>query len=355
MALALLVALAPGFAAAQVSSVARTVMEEPSLPSRQAVNGLFISVAKAGTRLAAAGVGGRILLSDDNGLSWRQVQTPTSVTLTSIGFATPSAGWAVGQMGVVLHTVDGGAHWALQFDGFRANASLLATAQADAAAHPGNAAAATNVQNAQQFVSGGPSVPFLAVLPLSGTDAIIAGGFGMAFETKDGGASWQSLFDEVPNPNGLNIYTIIQDGAQQFWAGEQGLALMRDASGNFKTLAPPFQGTFFGALRAPDGTLLLYGLQGTVLRSADDGGHWSPVPVASSSGVDCGIVLKNGDILLGDVDGTLLLSKDGGKSFSDTPVGGPVAGLAQAADGGVITAGPQGLRRLAPSFLDLMD
>jgi photosystem II stability/assembly factor-like uncharacterized protein len=350
---ALLAASCP--AAAQIAASAKAVLDEPSTLTQQAASGLFTSVANAGSRLVAAGQDGRIMVSDNNGASWRQVETPTSVTLTQVRFASASEGWAVGQMGAVLRTVDKGEHWRLQFDGFRANTGLLKIALADLAAQPKDAAAATHLQNALQFKAGGPSVPFLALLPLSSQAVVAAGGYGMAFVSNDAGMSWQSSFDRIPNPNGLNIYAVIKDGPNQLWAGEQGLALLRDQSGSFRTLTPPFQGSFFGAVRTPDGALMLYGLQGTILRSQDDGSHWTQIMTSATGGVDSGIILKNGDVLLGDEDGSVLLSKDDGKTFAATPTDGPVVSVAEAGDGAIITAGPQGLRRLTAASLDLIN
>ena len=331
-------------ASAQIFGLAEAVRNQPSLLTREPAYGLFTSIANAGNRLVAVGQDGRIVLSDNDGHSWRQVETPTSVLLTRVSFISSTDGWAVGQMGVILHTVDGGEHWVMEFDGSRANEELVATAQADASAKPNNPSSATNVQNAQQFMSGGPSVPFLALLPLSADHAVVAGGFGMAFETYNGGASWRSVFDQVPNPNGFHIYSILNDGTNQLWVGEQGLAILRDASGNFTTLTTPFQGTFFGALRTRHGAWLLFGLQGTILRSTDEGKSWARVTSTSSSGIDNGLVLSNGDILLGGVDGSLLLSHDEGLSFSAAAAGEPVVGIAEAKDNAIVVSGPLGIR-----------
>ena len=342
-------------ASAQIFDLARVVLNRPALISAQATAGLFTSVTRAGNRLVAVGQDGRIVLSDDNGKSWRQVEAPTSVTLTHDVFVSPTEGWATGQMGTVLRTMDAGEHWSMQFDGFRANQQILAAAQAEATQQPPPASAATDLVNAKQFISGGPSVPFLTLLPVSADNLVLGGGFGMAFTSTDGGATWRSIFSAVPNPNGLHIYDIIADGANQIWAGEEGFVLLRDASGSFKTLTTPFQGTFFGALKSKSGALILYGLQGTILRSTNDGTSWSQIAAPTQAGVDAGIILQNGDILLGDEDGSLLLSRDDGQTFTGSATGGAVVGLAQAADGSIITAGPRGMNVVALSTLGLSD
>ena len=332
---------------AQPIDPATTPLVQPARITPLAASGLFTSVVLAGNRLVAAGERGRILWSDDQGQSWRQARTPTSVTLTNIRFVSPTEGWAIGQMGVILHSVDGGQDWTLQFDGVRANQALLAAAQADLRAGGATALAEANLQAARQFDAGGPSVPLLALLPLSPARVIVAGAYGMAFATADSGATWQPFFDSIPNPDGLHIYSILQDRDALYFAGEQGILLRRGADGQFATLSTPFQGTFFGALVTPGKALLLFGLQGTVLRSPDQGHSWQEVQSIDGAGIDCGIVLKNCGILLGDEAGNLLLSQDDGVSFRAIPAGGPVTALAQARGGAIIIAGPLGLSRVA--------
>jgi photosystem II stability/assembly factor-like uncharacterized protein len=189
-------------------------------------------------------------------------------------------------------------------------------------------------------------VPLLALLPVSAGHVIVAGAYGMAFTTADSGGAWQPMFDSIPNPNGLHIYSIVQDGDALFFAGEQGILLRRGADRHFTTLSTPFQGTFFGALGTPSKALLLFGLQGSVLRSVDEGRSWHEVQAIDGAGIDCGIVMHNGNILLGDEAGNLLLSHDDGVSFRPIFVGAPVTALAQAADNTIIIAGPAGLARI---------
>ena len=333
--------------------IAKTTLNLPSILIRNPQIGLFNAVALAGKRLVAVGEGGRIILSDDNGVSWRQVQTPTSVTLTNVRFASPSTGWAIGNMGVVLRTTDAGLTWQMQFDGVRANQQILSAAQADLAhTVPDKATAQANLQAAQILAGGGPSVPFLYVLPLTTQNVMVVGAYGLAFTSADGGHSFQPFTDATPNPNGLHIYTVIPDGDQLIFAGEQGLLLRRDAAGAFTTLSSSAQGTFFGGLKSPGGAILVYGLQGTILRSTDAGTTWQQVTSPTLATIDCGVVLKNGNILLGDQVGDLLLSKDDGKSFSMTVVGEPVVALTETADGMIVMAGAEKVSRVDPHSLE---
>jgi photosystem II stability/assembly factor-like uncharacterized protein len=341
------VAASPAFANTAVSAA----LNQPSSPALPANSGLSTAIAHAGNRLVAVGERGHIVISDDDGVHWRQVQTPTSVTLTAVGFGSPEEGWAVGHMGVVLHTEDGGLTWTKRFDGLAANQALVSAAQADLAAQGSNDTTTANLQAAQQFVRGGPTVPFLAVLAQPGGKAMLAGAFGMVFTTADGGHSWNAAFDAIPNPNGLHIYELLPDQDSLFLIGEQGF-LLREQNAKFTTLTTPFAGTLFGGLLTPGKALLVYGLQGTVLRSTDEGKSWTQSPSGGTVvGIDCGVVDRQGRILLGDVAGNVLVSTDDGRNFTDILQDEPVVAIAEAPDGAIIIGGPFGLRRLSPQRL----
>src|SRR5471032_2687810 len=75
----------------------------------------MLSATRAGTRIVAVGDRGVVILSDDNGSTFRQARmVPTSSSLTSVTFTDPSHGWAVGHWGVIVATNDGGETWQLQ-------------------------------------------------------------------------------------------------------------------------------------------------------------------------------------------------------------------------------------------------
>lgn len=330
-----------------MADAVKYVMDMPAHETPRAMSGLFTSVTRAGSRLVAVGERGRIIVSDDNGVTWRQIPSPTSVTLTHVAFANASDGWAVGGMGVVLRTTDGGLTWTKQLDGTQAANIALSAALADVRTSGTNAITTANLQLAQALVGGGPSVPFLDVFATSSNDVTIAGAFGMAFSSKDGGASWQSLADFLPNPNGLHIYEIVQDGNNYAVAGEQGLLFYGPRGKPLATINSPFQGTLFGETFAPDHSWIVFGLQGTIIRSADQGTHWAAISAGQPVGIDCGITLSNGDVVLGNEAGQLLTSHDNGLTYSVRTVDEPVVALVQAADGALVAVGPNGPRRIS--------
>ncbi len=308
--------------------------------------GLFNNVALAGSRLVAVGERGRILLSDDAGHSWRQAPVPVSANLVAVRFATPDLGWIAGQMGVVLKTQDAGQSWRLVLDGFQAANLMLDEAQADIAKAPASAGAQAALQNAQSFVSFGASIPMLAVLPLDTTRILAFGAYGLALASGDGGETWRGNAALVPDPQGLHIYAALQVAGALVAAGEQGLLLHGAPGAALAAAASPYQGSLFG-LVCPDATnLLAFGLQGTVLQSADLGATWRSLPPVSANAILCGQSLRGGRVALGDASGNLLVSRDAGAGFTAVPGTLPVTAIAQAPDGALVLGSPAGLRRV---------
>src|SRR6187455_2026990 len=84
-------------------------LDVPAQLSPLAGKSLVQAVARAGATLVAVGQRGHILVSADDGKSWRQSPVPVSSDLVSVFFVGERKGWAVGHDGVILATADGGA------------------------------------------------------------------------------------------------------------------------------------------------------------------------------------------------------------------------------------------------------
>jgi len=309
--------------------------------SPRAIQLTQMAVTRAGNRLASVGERGSILLSDDDGKTWRQVAAPTSVTLTNIAFSGERSGWAVGHSGVVLATTDAGLTWKRLLDGRQAADIELKAAQV--ANQRNTLESARRLANAERLVADGPDKPFFAVHFFDETTGIIAGAYGLAFVTHDGGRSWESVIDRINDAKGRHLYAIAVDGARLYLAGEQGALYRSDDQGKtFTALPSPAGGTFFG-ITAGGGELVAFGLRGNAWRSADGGTTWGKVAMAPISLV-AGIHLADGSLVLADETGRVLRSADGARSFQVMPASRlmPLTGLTQAADGTLVAASVSG-------------
>lgn len=315
----------------------------PALEIRHAADSALNAITVTGSRLVAVGRHGRILWSEDQGEHWQQARVPVQSDLTAVSFATASDGWAVGHDGVVLHTQDGGQTWALQLDGAQAARLLQDQLIAKAAGHETSMGALLEV--AAQFVVDGADKPFLDVWFQDDRHGYVVGAFGLIFQTKDGGQHWQTLIDRTDNPEGMHLYAV-RGGAQGlFIAGERGLLQKWDVSAQrFTRIDVQAKGSLFG-LQVAKGGVYAYGMQGTVLFSADGVG-WHTLPSNVTDSLLASTRLPDGrPILLSQTGNLLTVSPSGKLDRQPTKSGLPMSAIAVEGDH-LLLAGERGLRRI---------
>jgi len=323
-------------------------LAQPALQSEMAPSSLMLDVTAAGERLVAVGERGYILLSGDDGHSWRQAPSPVSVTLTRVYFVDSQFGWAVGHGGVVLHSEDGGDTWKKQLDGVEAAQIELNAALNMQAAVPGQAAD-RRLSSANRLVEEGADKPLLAVHFFDRRSGLVVGAYGLALSTQDGGSSWHSITDRLDNPMGLHLYSFLDLNGTYFIAGEQGLLLRSEDHGaSYAALDSPASGTIFGLLQTSPRGVLAYGLRGKAYLSEDRGASWVRVANNQPVTLTAGARLGNGNLLLVDETGRTLISKDAGRSLNASSLAEPtyLTGLTTTPDGALAISSLRGVIRL---------
>nr|WP_240791730.1 YCF48-related protein [Pseudomonas mosselii] len=317
-----------------------------------AAHAVFSSVVRAEDRLVTVGERGLILLSDDNGLTWRQARVPVSVGLTAVQFVDARHGWAVGHCGVVLFSEDAGENWRVQLEGQRAAELELVAAQQALGVAADVDAAQARVDMAQRLMDEGADKPFLNLHFTDQQHGLVVGAYGMALRTVDGGRSWQSVAGQIDNPTGLHLYAVAQQGLDWYLAGEQGfLAHSSDDGQHFEQLPSPYEGTFFTLVPRQDGSLLLGGLKGNAFLIRSAGKLIEPLAVTMPVSFSDGTRLTDGRVLLANQAGAVFVLEAAGHRLQQLipAQGRPLAGLTQAADGSLVAAGFTGLSQLSTS------
>lgn len=284
----------------------------PATPAPLAATALLLGADRAGDRLVTVGQYGHILLSDDNGASWRQVPSPADSMLTAVDFVDGTHGWAVGHDSVVLATTDGGESWTLQY----ADPEL--------------------------------EQPLMDVLFTDRMNGIAVGAYGMFLETSDGGKTWTER--QILEEDGVGYdfhYNAVRAPAPdlRFIAGEAGtLAVSTDSGATWTLMESPYDGSYFDALALDAQTWLIYGLQGNIFRTEDAGKTWTPIDSGTTAGIMGGADLGDGKVVLVGLRGVVLTSNDGGRSFTLTQRGDRVAlsDAISAPDGSLILLGETG-------------
>lgn len=310
------------------ASISQTAMTERPL----------LDIARAGDRLVATGERGLIIISDDQGKSWRQITVPVSTTLTALSFPDERNGWAAGHAGTILHTSDGGESWSLQFDGNQANSQFLVSSQAKVAqlqqeleqlAMEGIEQQALDdlqytledaefaVEDAQLAVDTGPADPFLDILMFDSQQGFAVGAYGMIYRTSDGGESWQLSSKGIDNSDRFHYYAMTADTLGNLYlSGEAGLLYFSHDNGeSWQQVEGLYDGSLFGLVSQGDATIA-FGLRGNIFRSTDQGRSWDRVETGQNYSLYGGTALESGVILLFGTAGQVLSSVDGGLNFS---------------------------------------
>lgn len=274
-------------------------LQRPALMVRAPAQAVLLGAAWAAQRIVAVGERGIVVVSDDGGQSWRQKQTPVSVSLTAVRFADAKHGVAIGHGGTVLTTADGGTSWERRLDGKQAAQLTLAAARAS-----GDAA---QVKAAERLVADGADKPFFDVVMFDAQRLLVVGAYGLAFLSEDGGARWAPWMTHLDNPKALHLYAARQRDGLLLIAGEQGLLLRStDGGKSFQRVPSPYRGSFFTAELSVAGDMVVAGMRGNAWHSADRGDTWTQISAAGPSSLAASALAADGAVLLANQAGVVM-------------------------------------------------
>lgn len=251
-----------------------------------AASAQILAATRAGKRIVAVGDHGVVLLSDDDGKTYRQAKTvPVRSTLTAVSFADANTGWAVGHWGAIMKTTDAGESWLLQ----RSDSKV--------------------------------DQPLFSLYFKNPQEGWAVGLWSMMLHTADGGASWSKV--TLPPPPGTkkadrNLYAIFADAkGSLFVACEQGRVIRSTDGGTTWTYAETgYAGSFWTGVALQDGALLVGGLRGTIYRSADGGDSWQASKTPFKSSITDIVQKPDKSVFAVGLDGVTLESLDAGVSFT---------------------------------------
>ncbi|WP_223508346.1 MULTISPECIES: WD40/YVTN/BNR-like repeat-containing protein [unclassified Pseudomonas] len=259
----------------------------PAAHSIQALRSPILAATWAGPRAVAVGADGVVLLSDDQARSFRQADNvPVSSTLTDVSFVDADHGWAVGQWGAILATIDGGRHWKVQ---------RLVTEE---------------------------DRPLFAVHFFDARHGVAVGLWSLVLVTQDAGKTWveQTANSELKDLADLNLTSLFADKIGGVYAAaEQGRVLYSSDRGNsWRYLNTGYAGSLWCGLSLDNQTLLAGGQRGTLLRSEDAGQTWTRINLDTTRSITS-IASDGVDVLLVGLDGLQRRSRDGGRTFIAVP------------------------------------
>ena len=279
---------------------------------------LLVDGAATGDRLVVVGERGHILVSLDDGETWKQAAVPVRVLLTAVHMHDSSLGWAVGHDAVILRTVDGGMTWNL-------------------------------VHQAPE-----EERPLLDVWFRDDRSGFAIGAYGYFLVSADGGETWTSRYISDEDFH-LNAMTAGSGGQRLYIAGEAGV-LYRSGDGghNWQKLPSPQTGSWFGVLSLDHDRLIVLGLRGQLFRSEDGGDSWSRIGVPTTATLTSALRLSSGRILITGLEGVVLsLRSDEGPTTRRLSSREGISGALETGDGRVVLIGEFGIRQWSPESLSL--
>ncbi len=256
-------------------------------------------------RIVVVGERGIVLISDDDGETWRQTPTGTRATLTGVHFSDRLTGWVVGHDTIILHTYDGGDSWK------------------------------------RVYFDPDDQRPLFDVWFADASHGIVVGAYGLFMTTRDGGASWD-VGELIPEPwPDLETIAEAEDDPDEFdfeddqyydfhlnhiAAAENGDLYIAAEAGNFfrsgdggetwYSMPTVYNGSFFNTLPLDGSDLLLMGMRGNLFASSNGGEAYTQIETPVTVLLNDGAVTEDGTILIGGMAGALLVSTDGGRSFT---------------------------------------
>ncbi len=279
--------------------------------------------------------------------------------LFSVSFPTERDGWACGQKGTVLHTIDGGKTWAYQNSG--TDFMLVSIYFKDSQ----NGWAVGEEGMILRTTDGGKTwekqkspVPFFLmrvffVTPLKGW---IVTEQTHILSTDDGGKNWNVQFKDED----FILKSISFCDALQGWAvGEYGYIYgTKDGGKTWKKQAGHFEITksadeivggnyLFDVVAINPQTAWAVGIDGYVTKTDDGGKSWQKVVTGVPNAKLFCVASDRADTILFGGDGTLLSSTDKGKTWKNPAFDPPITygwlyGLTQRGSSGFVAVGWEG-------------
>ena len=280
----------------------------------RAEHGLLLGVAHAGTRLVAVGDAGNVLLSDDQGATWRlSGKTGTDELLTSVIFPTAKEGWAVGQDETIIHTTDGGETWT------------------------------------RQYVKADADQVLFTIISLAPGHLFTSGSYNLILEAADG-ATWKE--SKIPNTDDdYHLNCAVNRGDDIMVTGEAGHAFVRYA-GAWTPMKLPYEGSQFACLVGADGSFYSFGLRGTAFRALPGAKEWTKIETGTQRSFFGATTMADGRMALVGSNGLLELldPKTAKTTVLPRPSAGTLSGVTETKDGKLLIVGDDGLHLADPAL-----
>lgn len=251
-----------------------------AVPTEAAQHSLLLDIAKVSHSTMAVGERGHIILSEDEGVSWKQVIAPTRVQLNAVAVQGTDKVWITGEDELIIQSADGGKTWNFQHEGIDAE------------------------------VKG----PLLDILFSTQEKGFAVGVFNKIFRTTNGGKQWVNWSSQVDNPDEWHLFAIAATGETAdtlYISSEAGLLFKSEDNGEcFHPIQTPHEGSFqtVAAYRGEDGSdrIVLAGVGGVIYVSENSAVTWNKIETGIETGLFSAVFLDDRSVLIAGQAGTII-------------------------------------------------
>lgn len=285
------------------------------IPARLSNQSLLLDIIPvANGRLLTVGERGHVLVSDDQGDSWRQIlNIPTRAALTK-ATAVGDQVWAAGHDTTIINSQDNGETWSIQFEDVGGDPLMDISFGTDGYGLAVGAYGLFMVSD-----DGGENWSQEIMADLVIRDEAIEDQESLADEDADfddGGFLDQSDmadFEDLDVEYHLNSLLRL-DEQRMVIAAEAGRGYYSEDNGeNWRLFRLPYDGSMFGVIRSESNDCMVtFGLRGNIFQSCDGINGWQAVDSGVSAGIFDGAYDATGDLWLIGANGTLLRQPRGG-------------------------------------------
>lgn len=251
-------------------------------PQGNTLNSVFFANDQTGY---AVGNFGTVIMSVDGGLNFSVIQTNTTKNLNGLYFINENYGFAVGDSGIIIKTIDHGASWTTSLSGVNNN--------------------------------------LYSVFFTDSLNGYSCGTNGIILKTTDGGIQWNAMASNVSTTlrsidfPSHTIGYIVGGGGE---AGGYGFVLKSSDSGNnWVLLTDSLAESIYSTDFIDSLTGYASGNMGIVAKTADGGNTWSTLYLYSSSHVHSIKFINPQTGLLCDVNGNIFKTTDAGQTWNKVP------------------------------------
>jgi photosystem II stability/assembly factor-like uncharacterized protein len=290
-------------------------------PTREPLFGIAVSRSAESTRLYAVGASGIVLVSTDEGRTWKRKAVtegaPSSEDdLLNVGFSADGlSGWIVGEDGVIFHTTDGGKSWLPQRSRVQNRLFAVAALTPESACVVGSDGVLLHTDSGgKNWVSQTfKNIEYFGVVFTDQENGWAVGEFETILHTSDGGVTWDLRHGGKRSRTSPPYFAVAFSDARHGWVtGLAGSMLVTEDGGQHwseQRLPVNDSLSLFSIAPIPGtNTIWAAGGRGSIFRLTL--GQWKSQPSTTRSDLT-GLVVVNGTLVAVGMDGTII--RDEGK------------------------------------------